>query len=329
MGDPSAFLHVANGTCTTRNMAAAAVPGDLSVWADPLHEGPVPPGLTDDELLDVRARYLAGPDERSYLNVVKGLRDWRRIIDNHEAYGELVLWFEHDLFDQLNLIQLLSWIRGRLPSATVVSLVCIGSFPGRPDFKGLGQLTPVETASLLDTRVRVAESQYALAERAWHAFRSPTPEVLDDLRRDDATALPYLAAAITRFLQEYPWTADGLSRTERRLLELAAGDLELSAAFPRMHDGETAYYITDSSTAALADSLSITSPPLVMLQGRTAGDEGLQGSVALSDTGRAVLAGRQDRIAACGIDRWLGGVHVRRGAALWRWDGDRGQITRS
>ena len=29
----------------------------------------------------------------------------------HESYDELILWFEHDLFDQLNLIQLLTWIR--------------------------------------------------------------------------------------------------------------------------------------------------------------------------------------------------------------------------
>ena len=55
------FLHVANGTCTTRIIESAGIPGTLSIWADPLYEGPVPGGLTDAELLDVRARHLAGP----------------------------------------------------------------------------------------------------------------------------------------------------------------------------------------------------------------------------------------------------------------------------
>ena len=38
------FLHVANGTCTTKLIEAAGIPGALSIWADPLHDGPVPGG---------------------------------------------------------------------------------------------------------------------------------------------------------------------------------------------------------------------------------------------------------------------------------------------
>ncbi len=163
------FLHVANGTCTTRIIESAGIPGALSIWADPLYEGPVPPGLTDAELLDVRTRHLAGTaDDKTYdagaatdasLDVVNDLRQWRAAIERHESYDELILWFEHDLFDQLNLIQLLSWIHERLPAAKVVSLVCIGSFPGHPRFKGLGELTPDELASLLETRQRVSDAQ--------------------------------------------------------------------------------------------------------------------------------------------------------------------------
>ena len=58
------FLHVANGTCTTRLIESAGIPGTLSIWADPLYEGPVPGGLTDAELLELRARHLAGPESR-------------------------------------------------------------------------------------------------------------------------------------------------------------------------------------------------------------------------------------------------------------------------
>ena len=88
------------------------------------------------------------------------------MIARHESYDELILWFERDLFDQLNLIQLLPWIRQRLPPTKPVTLVCRGSFPGRPDFKGLGELAPDELASLLETRQRVSDQQFGLAERA-------------------------------------------------------------------------------------------------------------------------------------------------------------------
>jgi hypothetical protein len=333
------FLHVANGTCTTQLIQAAGIPGARSIWADPLYDGPVPGELTDEELLEVRTRYHRGPSDITVaawrgsdpsLEPANDMREWRAAIERHESYDELILWFEHDLFDQLALIQLLTWIHERLPGGKTVSLVSIGSFAGRPGFMGLGELTPGELASLLETRQRVSEPQYALAEDVWRAFREPTPEALANIRQRDTSALPYLAAALTRFLQEYPWTADGLSRTERRLLELASGGgIALSAAFRRMHDGETVYYVTDTSLAALAEELSRTSPPLLTLTlARGENDKGLRGSVMLTNTGRAVLAGRLDRVTTCGIDRWLGGAHLHRGT-LWRWDDPRQRVTKS
>src|SRR5205814_3589868 len=168
------FLHVANGTCTTKIIEVSGIPGSTSVWADPLYEGRVPGGISDEELLEVRARHLDPTGE--YSGTFNDLRVWRQTIEAHDAYDELVLWFEHDLFDQLNLIQLLTWIRPRLSGRTAVSLVCIGSFPGHPRFKGLGELTPGALASLFHTRQRVGDAHYWQAEEAWRAFRSATPE---------------------------------------------------------------------------------------------------------------------------------------------------------
>lgn len=331
------FLHVANGTCTTRLIEAAGIPGARSIWADPLYEGPVPGGVSDADLLDVRMRYLAGPADAvgtawpgsvAKRDPANDMRQWRATIARQASYDELMLWFEHDVFDQLNLLQVIVWIRDDLSATTPVSLICPGSFPGRPDFKGLGELTPHELASLLTTRQPLGAPHYELARRAWHAFREPTPTALDALRHDDTSPLPYLAPAISRFLQEYPWTTDGLSRTERRLLALAGGDgIALGAALPLMHEGEQTYYVTDRSLAALAEALSRTSPRLLTLDlSHTAADQLRGGRVALTDTGRSVLAGQLDRVTMCGIDRWLGGVHLHSGQKLWRWDNTRQRV---
>ena len=317
------FLHVANGTSTTMTIEAARVPGAVSIWADPLHDGPVPGNLSDDELLDVRARFIADPhDAASLSETTAGLREWRRVIAAHDAYRELVLWYEHDLFDQLNLVQLLAWIKEHVPPARPVSLICIDSFPGRPRFRGLGELTTSELAPLLEIRQPVTDAQYALAGRAWRAFGQPTPEPLDDLCRTDTSALPFLGAALARFLQEYPWTSDGLSRRERRLLELSRdGAISLASAFPKMDRGETAFYVSDTALSDTADGLSATSPQLLAVSD----GEGLRRTVTITDAGRDVLDGRQDRLALCGIDRWLGGVHLQAGN-LWRWDDESQRI---
>jgi hypothetical protein len=325
VGVASRFLHVANGTSVTSTITAAGIPGTRSIWADPLYEGPVP-HVADDELVEIRSRYLSG-EYPGNIDPVNDLKQWRAVIAAHDAYDELVMWFEHDLFDQLNLIQLLDWIRPRMPAGKIVSLICIGSFPARASFKGLGELSADELASLLPTRRPVTMGEYDLAARAWTAFRDPSPQPLDDLRRTDTGALPFLAAAIERLLQEFPWTRDGLSRSERRLLQLAEqGPVALQSVFPRMQDGERAYYMTDLSLASLAVALSRTAPPLLTVDGVQ--PDSLAGSISIADAGRDVLAARRDRVS-CGLDRWLGGVRLQSRGDTWRWDDDRSRMVRT
>lgn len=319
--------HVANGTCTARLIDAAGLPGTTSLWADPLHDGPVPGGMADDELVEVRTRHL-GADGSAAVDPMNDLRRWRDAIAAHDRYDELVLWYEHDLFDQLNLVQVLPWIRERLPSEATVSLVCVGAFRHHPYFKGLGELAPDEIAELFGGRERVRHAQYALAARAWDAFRAPAPDALDDLRRGDTEALPYLAPAVTRLLEEYPWTRDGLSRTERRFLSLvAAGPTSLATLFPHLTEPGDVLHVTDLLLADLAETLARSSPALVVVDAPDGGGP-LDRIVALTAAGDDVLAGRADRVRVCGIDRWIGGVHLQGHAGIWRWDADAQQVRR-
>ena len=134
-----------------RLIEAAGLPGRTQIWADALHDGPVP-DVPDDELVRVRARFIASGLDVTPEAVEADLRHWRAVVDDHAGYDELVLWFEHDLFDQLNLIQLLSRIGRDRIVPKPVSLISIDSYPGHPQFKGLGELTPADIASLFTAR---------------------------------------------------------------------------------------------------------------------------------------------------------------------------------
>jgi len=313
------ILHVANGHSTTALIELSGVPGRTTIWADPLNDGPVPGNITDDELLRVRAGFLAGsPDQVD--EVAADLAQWRAAIDDQDTYDELVLWFEHDLFDQLNLIQLLSHLRMRNRSKPA-TIVQIDSYPGHPHFKGIGELTAADVETLFHTRRPITPDQLTLAVSAWSAYRSADPRTIEQLLQGDTSALPFLAAALSRFLEEFPSDADGLSRSERRLMELALDrPVDIHEALARMHDGETAYYITDLSFFDAANALASSSPPLLTINlGKPRGSAMPVGTLELTAHGRNVLLGRADRVQLCGIDRWLGGVYLRGRGSVWRW----------
>jgi hypothetical protein len=241
--------------------------------------------------------------------VARGLQGWRDAIENIDSYDELVLWYEHDLFDQLNLLQLLTWLRLRLPASTIVSLIEIGSFPGHPAFKGLGELAPHELVSLIGTRVPVGHEQYALAADAWTAFRGETPEALDAWRLTQTSAMPFLSAALTRFLEEYPWTTDGLSRSERRLLQIAStGPIDLMTVFAHMHLGETAYYITDLSLLSPITEFSL-SPAAISITTDSLEERMLKGTVAITEHGRAPQGRIRPVATPESIDGWEAASH--------------------
>jgi len=143
------FLHVTNGACVTGTLEQSTVRGTYLAYPDVLIDGPVPAGLTDAEMRDVRVRFIV---ERGWCGEEDARREeWDRAVDNFADYDEVVLWFEHDLFDQLLLIRHLDSLSRRDVGVTKLTLICVGSFPGVEPLRGLGQLTAARLASLLDT----------------------------------------------------------------------------------------------------------------------------------------------------------------------------------
>src|SRR5262249_14115458 len=207
----------------------------------------------------------------------------------------------------------LDWFSLRDRGATALSLVCIGAFPGVARFFGLGQLTGAQLAKLFPARRPVTPAQVAVARDAWAAFRAPDPTRLAALLREDTTALPFLAAAIRRHLEEFPSVGDGLSRTEREALSAVRriGPTSAPDLFRAVQDAEERPFMGDTSFFAVLRRMSRGEAPLVSLDGAR---------VTLTETGRRALEGRADAATLSGVDRWLGGVRLDGRSPRWRWD---------
>jgi hypothetical protein len=76
-------LHVANGTSTTRTIEAAGIPGVTSIWADPLHDGPVPGVSTTTRWPRCASRITRRRPRRP---IRSDFGRWRQVITHHDAY---------------------------------------------------------------------------------------------------------------------------------------------------------------------------------------------------------------------------------------------------
>ena len=312
------MLHVLNGDATRIPLERSGVPGDLTVWADVLHDGPTPAGLSPEHWREVRARHLASRLGVPDAEVLDSYRQADAALDRFRDHDEVVFWFEHDLFDQLILVRHLHWLSQQETGATRFSLICIGSFPGVEPFHGLGQLRPEQLASLLGARQAIAPEQVATGSRVWCAYCESDPADLLVVMEDGASALPFLEGAMHRQFEDYPWLGDGLSRSERQILvALERGARTPHEVFSATQRMEERIFMGDRTFWSVVQSLAAARHPLIALDVTPRPGRLPDGTLALTDTGRDVLAGRADHVALNGVDRWMGGVHLTDGRHRW------------
>ena len=187
------LLHVTNGESAGNTLRQTTLGGAVLSWQDVLHEGPVP-AVPPAELRAVRARFLSECGWGSERSLLESFERRDRLFEHAlEADTSVVLWFENDLYDQLQLLQALT-----LAGDSPLELIQADS--------DLGPLQPEELEALWPLRRPVTLHTRALAREAWDAFRASDPAGLAALLERDTSALPHLDGALRRLLEELPHT---------------------------------------------------------------------------------------------------------------------------
>jgi hypothetical protein len=326
-------LNVTNGDAVVEVLQTPGV--QVLPWRDVLHDGPVP-ALPTDQLREVRARFLTGPNH-PYETVLRSFEERDRTLENSVG-REYVLWFEADLYDQLQIIQILDRLRELAVPPERIHLVSAGEFPGVARFGGLGQLDHSGLMRLLQDAVPLEQGDLDTAAKAWQAFTAGDPGGLNEITRVSSPVFRFLGEAFGRLQQEYPWLTDGLSLTQRRILLAIESDATTAGeAFQEAGRRERRPYLGDWSAYAIMRDLAAADPPLLEIEGdATPSDPEFRSqAVSLTEYGSGVLAGATEFE---GVDRWIGGVHLtasadggggRRWRWRWRYDERRETLTRA
>jgi hypothetical protein len=260
-------------------------------------------GVSLEELSRIRGDYLAA---RGYGNAIKIHRDFEKrdaIVRRANDFDEVVLWFEHDLYDQLQMLQILSVLQDSGLGAGSVQLIQSDQY--------LGMLSGDELMALYPKRRFITTAIAEGATRAWTAVTATDPHKLAQAASEPYVGLPFLRDALKRLCEEYPALESGLSRTQKHLLESCAqGARRKEDLFRRSQAQEEASFLGDASCYAAIDDLASEPAPLL-----SALDQGYE----LTVLGRRVLAGDADWLERAPLDRWIGGVHLTT-EHLWRWD---------
>jgi hypothetical protein len=258
-------LHIRCGSDIAPGLREAGFTGEFLEYSDPICQGPV---IDAPDAMQRRVHFLAsrygdriGLSADAFMTM---LQDADARLVRAADHPRVVLWFEHDSYDQLLLARCLARFTEARPAA--LELICVDNFPGGERFNGLGQLPPEALRLLWQRRQAVTPAQLALGSRIWAALRSPEPTELWRIAASGTPALPTAAPALLRHLRELPDARDGMALTERLTLELIREPQTLGAVFHALVQGrEPLTWLGDIMFVAIVESMARAGEPALRI----------------------------------------------------------------
>jgi hypothetical protein len=318
-------LHIRCGSDIQQTLVDAGFGGDFLEHGIPYCLGPVRTGADRHALM---ARFIVDtfPDaqgSRVYERELENLRRGEeRLLRTADDYERIVLWMEHDSWDQLVLARLLA-LYANAKRPRVFQLIVADEFPGAQRYIGLGQLPPEALRLLWQSRKPVTSAQLALGNDAWNALGSDDPRPLAALVRSGTPALPIMAPALHRHLRELPSVENGLGLTEHLVLQiLCEGDtVTLDRVWQLLQrEREPLPFNGDLGFLHVVEQMHKASEPVFSRTPAGPDQRPFLQQLSITDVGRAVLRGERDWRSLRPPSRWVGGVHIEPGSGGWRWD---------
>ncbi len=295
-------LNIVNGDACINIMKKAEIQGDFLPWLDFLHEGSVPAGLNLEELSLIRAKFISEYRVGEFSEIYNRFKERNNQLKEYREYNKIVLWFEHDLHDQLQLLQILDWFSTKNLKDIELTLIYSNNY--------LGESTAQQIKKMLHYAIDVTPKHFKLAQEAWSAFREPTPKSWFKLLKKTTSILPFLKPAIFRMIEEFPSTKAGLSRTEyQALLVISNGIDEAKDIFEKCQSFEERKFMGNIVFWKILNNF----------ENYNIIKRDINNKLTITPIGKELIDGKQFWFDIMPLDRYIGGCHLTL-ENLWCWD---------
>lgn len=217
----SSQLHITNGDIFTQKLEKLQLKGEIITWREMLCEGKTETNVGSESFWKTRFEFLHKNYKvsKSWF-VEKTLKEYRSLC-NHKQQDQIILWFEYDLFCQVNMLAVISWLKTYRRHAEIC-LICSGKEDDSNKLYGLSELSDERLLVLYENRTLLSQSDIEYADYVWQLYCSDNPIRLENLTDFDEYQFPYLSDSIQAHLKRFPTIKNGLNAVENKILEISA-----------------------------------------------------------------------------------------------------------
>jgi hypothetical protein len=215
------ILHITNGDSTTDYLQKLKFSGEFITWREILCEGKTTADIGSEAFWKTRFEFFKTSykvNKQSFINYT--LKEYRKLC-NEKNQKEIVLWFEHDLSCQINMLALISWLK-RYRKGYPISLVCSGKIGNSKKMFSLPELNEKQLQRHFKNRIELTQDDIEYADYIWQLYCSESPLRLETVYKfNPMSPFKYLATAIEAHLKRFPSVENGLNTIENTILKTA------------------------------------------------------------------------------------------------------------
>ena len=246
--------NILNGDSLAYSFPDSGIGGDTVVVREALIDG----DLTGDNLHDfwrARASYI-GLIETEYQNTV--VKEYEKLM-NAPDNVEFNLWFEYDLFCQVNMWFVISIISS-LPVKKKVYAV-YSSHLGRASkyfWNGFGPANSDDLIFCLANRTPLNNADLQMGQDLWKAYKNSNFEELNRLALNRTPAFPYLQEVVKAQVDRFP--RDGTKGRPEKVLEniMDSVSTDFGEVFKEFWNRESIYGFGDVQLKRLYDKIMLS-----------------------------------------------------------------------
>ena len=213
------ILHILNGDSTYAIFKESSISGDVVIWREMLCEGTVVKDVGSDQFWKERYSYFKnefGVDKLDYFD--KTLKEIIKLQDVSD-YREVVLWFEYDLFCQINLMALATYLLKSYRKDIKYFLVCTGKEKGKTQLLSLADYSPKEYEDLYQNKIKLSRNDLLFAQIVWEIYSENDVDSLMSFDFNQSKKFIYLQAAIDQHLMRFK-DENGLNQIDHKILSI-------------------------------------------------------------------------------------------------------------
>jgi hypothetical protein len=207
------IYNILNGDSLAYSFPDTKIQGKIIVVREALIDG----DLSGNNLKDFwhsRAKFMGLAESEYHDKVVS---EFEKIMKAHDD-SEFNLWFEYDLFCQVNMWFVISIINSLSVNKKIYAVYT--SYLDRNDkhfWNGFGQANSSQLRVCFADRILLSDADLKLGQELWTAYKDNNVEELIRLAKNQSFAFPYLQEVVQAHIERFP--KDGANGRPEKVIE--------------------------------------------------------------------------------------------------------------